>query len=127
MRSQNKLGLPGKLAGMVLILGFIVLIPSIILGAYSSLVEIKNSFTDYRYRVETRIQKGLEPSIWNYDLDSLREIIIAELINDNLKSVRISTTEKTMWLTSMEDGSIIDETENLEGNTMRGTPFLFTN
>lgn len=58
MRSQNKLGLPGKLAGMVLILGFIVLIPSIILGAYSSLVEIKNSFTDYRYRVETRIQKG---------------------------------------------------------------------
>lgn len=116
MRSQNKLGLPGKLAGMVLILGFIVLIPSIMLGAYSSLVEIKNSFTDYRYRVETRIQKGLEPSIWNYDLDSLREIISAELINDNLKSVRISTTEKDiMWLTSMEDGSIIDETENLEG------------
>lgn len=104
-----------KLAGTVLLLGFFVLIPSVLLKTYSSLAESKNDFNSYKHRVETRIKKGLEPVIWNYDIDALREIISAELVNDNLKSVKISTPEEDIiWLTS-SDGKIIDEYNNLEG------------
>lgn len=111
----NKFRLSYKLAGTVLLLGFFVLIPSVLLKTYSSLAESKNDFNSYKHRVETRIKKGLEPVIWNYDIDALREIISAELVNDNLKSVKISTPEEDIiWLTS-SDGKIIDEYNNLEG------------
>lgn len=112
----RKLGLSGKSAGLVLLLGIFVLIPSILVGGFLNLGRTQNAFESYKQRVEVRIQEGLESVIWNYDTYSLREILSAELINDNLKSVRISTQEHDMiWLT-FSNGQVIDEVNDVQGD-----------
>ncbi|MGI6085653.1 MAG: ATP-binding protein [Acetivibrionales bacterium] len=111
----KKIGLAGKLSGMVFLLGLIIYIPSILFGAYSNLKNITADFEKYKQGVETRVQYAWEPVIWNYDIETLRKLISLELNSSNLKSVRVSAERGSIvWLSSEKD-EIVYETNAPEG------------
>ena len=113
--SIKRIGLAQKLSGMVFLLGILIYIPSIILGAVTNLNRIKTELADYKQGVEMRVQNAFEPAIWNYDIESLRKLITLELNNENLESVRVSTEEISLIWLSSKDGEVVDETVAPQG------------
>lgn len=111
----KRIGLAQKLSGMVFLLGILIYIPSIILGAVTNLNRIKTELADYKQGVEMRVQNAFEPAIWNYDIESLRKLITLELNNENLESVRVSTEEISLIWLSSKDGEVVDETVAPQG------------
>ena len=61
--SIKRIGLAQKLSGMVFLLGILIYIPSIILGAVTNLNRIKTELADYKQGVEMRVQNAFEPAI----------------------------------------------------------------
>lgn len=113
--SIKRIGLAQKLSGMVFLLGILIYIPSIILGAVTNLNRIKTELADYKQGVEMRVQNAFEPAIWNYDIETLRKLITLELNNENLESVRVSTEEISLIWLSSKDGEVVDETVAPQG------------
>lgn len=124
--SIKRIGLAQKLSGMVFLLGILIYIPSIILGAVTNLNRIKTELADYKQGVEMRVQNAFEPAIWNYDIESLRKLITLELNNENLESVRVSTEEISLIWLSSKDGEVVDETVAPQGKYIEKRSFLFT-
>ncbi len=111
----QKLSLAGRLSVMVFLLGLLVYIPSSIYGAYDSLIQTKNELTEYKDTFEMRARSAFEPAVWNYDIETLRKIINAELGNENLKSVKVSTDDSTLiWITKINK-KLYDETTEPKG------------
>ncbi len=111
----KKLGLAGKLSGLVSLIALLVYIPSIIFGAYKSLQESKYALEQYKQSLEIRVQSAFEPAIWNYDIETLRKLITNELKNKNLRCVQISSIERTI-IKLMTDGEKVFESRiNPEG------------
>jgi two-component system NtrC family sensor kinase len=108
----KKLSLAGRLSVMVFLLGLLVYIPSSLYGAYNSLKQTKADLEDYKNRLEMRVRTAFEPAIWNYDIETLRKLINAELGNENLKSVKVSTDDSTLiWITSVNKKTYDEMTE----------------
>lgn len=111
----KKYGLAGRLSVLVFMLGLLVYIPSCIIGAYFSLSQSKYELMAYKSRLEQRIKTSFEPAVWNYDIETLSRIINAELGNENLKSVKVDTRDKTLvWITS-EKKTTYNETRDPVG------------
>lgn len=111
----KKYGLAGKLSGVVFLVGLLVYIPSCIIGAYNSLVQSKRELMAYKNRLEQRIKTSLEPAVWNYDIETLTKIINAELGNENLKSVKVDTRDKTLVWISSNHNATYNETREPTG------------
>lgn len=114
-KSIRKLSLAGRLSAMVFLLGLLVYIPSSIYGACNNLRRSKTELIAYKNRLELRVKTAFEPAVWNYDTEMLRKLINAELGNENLKSVKVSTEDRTLiWITS-ENKETFDETAEPTG------------
>lgn len=111
----RKSGLASKLSGLVALTALCVYLPVIVIGVFDSVRSAKKSLAEYKQALEVRIQSSFEPAIWNYDVDTLRKLMSIELINKNLKSLRISSGENTLIWLSSENDQIVEGPVGLKG------------
>ncbi len=108
----KRLSLAGRLSIMVFLLGLIVYIPSSIFNTFNNLEQSKTELMSYKNGLELRVKTAFEPAVWNYDIETLKKLIDAELGNENLKSIKISTDDRTLiWITSGISGTYVETTE----------------
>ena len=111
---QSKIGIEGKIAALVLFVVIITLIPISLINImrYSSQKEME--YNDLKKRLTASIGITFVEPVWNYDLNSMNQLILSEMMNENIFSIRIYYKEKNlMWLSRTDRGNIVS-TEKIE-------------